>query len=108
MTKGKSAEDESDAPLNLSMKSDNDSANEPPALTIKRKSSVEQDLLSNFTSNAKIPSDYYACKYKCVLSRKNILFFILCSSTSIEWSFSCRADSTAATGIGAPQSSCQL
>ena len=61
MTKSRSVDDDTDAPLNLSMKSDTDS-HDPPALTIKRKSSTEQDLLSNLSSNAKIPSDYYACK----------------------------------------------
>ena len=58
MTKGRVEDDTTgDAPLNLSMKADSGSdACEPPALTIKRKSSVERD------SGGKIPSDYYACE----------------------------------------------
>ena len=77
MSKGSksSSQDDGDAPLNLSMKSESDNS-EPPALTIKRKSSMEQDLLSNFTSSAKIPSDYYACKFKMVFVLYNNIFFI--------------------------------
>ena len=58
---GAGGDNDADAPLNLSMKSDAESC-EPPALTVKRKKSVEKELLNNFPSNAKIPSDYYACK----------------------------------------------
>ena len=87
MTKGnsKSSQDDVDAPLNLSMKSDSDNS-EPPALTIKRKSSVEQDLLSNFTSSAKIPSDYYACKFKMVFVLQQYFLYIFSSSS--KWSLS--------------------
>lgn len=60
MTKSRVEEDTAgDAPLNLSMKADTASndACEPPALTIKRKSSAERD-----SGGGKIPSDYYACE----------------------------------------------
>ena len=50
-----------DAPLNLSMKADSDSACEPPALTIKRKSSVERGDRTS-TAPGNIPSNYYACE----------------------------------------------
>ena len=61
MTKSRVTEDDAagDAPLNLSMKADTSASDncEPPALTIKRKSSSDRE-----SSGGKIPSDYYACK----------------------------------------------
>ena len=62
MSKARPAEEEGDAPLNLSMKAVADqeaSSCEPPALTIKRKSSMDRESSAAST----IPSDYYACEF---------------------------------------------
>ena len=61
MTKSRVEEDTAgDAPLNLSMKAESSVSDscEPPALTIKRKSSSSSER----DTGGKIPSDYYACE----------------------------------------------
>ena len=104
MTKGRVEDDTAgDAPLNLSMKADSGSdACEPPALTIKRKSSVERD------TGGKIPSDYYACEYIEDTGLIHYYCHIVTYSPSTQRSVPRRADSTTATCLGASQSSPEL